>query len=383
MSFSARKPYLKLKKSITQFFKSRAVFIKQLNQKFSEFEKPYYEIEYPSMHLSIPEPDWPSYDPIAYPIFRPTPYPGFYPGYRPGPHPFMPGLDQKFVGPFERPESDWLFLGCEMYIFPTEVEPGGSYTIKFARGDDPIVDIDVEGPGTLTSYSLPECTGDAGGLCTVYLYVHENTGDWDWITITPKTQSGRTCGRLALLIGCSDSAAIGYTTLQMEVSEEQTLEAHVDGVLHSDTSYGWEITAGGGSLSASSGNSVTYTAPASNAECSNNPTIALSCDGVVVDSISIAVNDWDTDTDIAYQLQQAECYWNEPSGWCCTGAGPPEEHPCCCHYNYNCKNEHISTAGGWYGGDETYCDKFCSTPTVSDKRTQAMKDGGCCAEGLL
>lgn len=57
MASSARKPYLRLKKSMVDFFRAPIAYIKQINQKFSEFEKPYREGEYQQMHL-----DWPSWD---------------------------------------------------------------------------------------------------------------------------------------------------------------------------------------------------------------------------------------------------------------------------------------------------------------------------------
>jgi hypothetical protein len=64
----ARKPYLHLKNSMKDFFTEHVRFIKTLNLKESVFEKPYLDVEYPSMHLSIPAPDWPTWD-----KFKPKP----------------------------------------------------------------------------------------------------------------------------------------------------------------------------------------------------------------------------------------------------------------------------------------------------------------------
>lgn len=399
--YSARKPYLKLKMSIGEFFKSRVVFMKQLHMKFSEFEKPYLESEYNQMHLEIPTPDWPSWQPRALPPLG-------------GLGPFDPPSVPRQTGPFPQDkDDDWKFLGCEMYIFPTSVEPGGSYTIKFARGDDPIVSISIEGPGSITASSLPGCTGDAGGLCTIYLYMYEDVGDWEWITITPTTATGRTCGRVAMIeAACDPTAVIQYTTLQMAVDEAQTLTASIEG-----EDYDWAISSGGGSLSVAIGNSTVYTAPSSNdATCSQNSTITLSCDGVVIDSITIAVNKWTGDED-AYKVWEnyysvVTCpstyeYTTSPSCPCNLVGG---SLICCPSYygavgHYRCdgvwNSEDLLCSKNSYGvvANCGVCDTRCpplisdcdtcmaslgyTMDTSIDLRTQAMKDGGCCPEGLL
>ena len=95
-------------------------------------------------------------------------------------------------------------------------------------------------------------------------------------------------GSIVIGPGCEDgTCAIAYTTQGMSVNEEQTLSvtAPADNCI-----YSWAITSGGGSLSAVSGNSVNYTAPANNAGCINNPTITLTVLGSVCDTLEIAVN---------------------------------------------------------------------------------------------
>ena len=62
MAFSARKPYLNLKKSITEFFSAPARFLKPSGQKESQFEKPYQTGEYQTMHQDLPNPDWPTWE---------------------------------------------------------------------------------------------------------------------------------------------------------------------------------------------------------------------------------------------------------------------------------------------------------------------------------
>jgi len=60
--YSARKPYLRLKQSIGEFFRAPVRFLKDSVTKESQFEKPYMEDDYQAMHLNLPKPDWPSWD---------------------------------------------------------------------------------------------------------------------------------------------------------------------------------------------------------------------------------------------------------------------------------------------------------------------------------
>ena len=62
MSYSARKPYLKLKQSIVDLFQAPIRYLKESSTKESQFEKPYMDEDYQAMHLDLPTPDWPSWD---------------------------------------------------------------------------------------------------------------------------------------------------------------------------------------------------------------------------------------------------------------------------------------------------------------------------------
>jgi hypothetical protein len=107
------------------------------------------------------------------------------------------------------------------------------------------------------------------------------------ISVTPflADDMGETCATLDVTVESPcGGESIGYTTLQMSTSGSQTLTV-VNPV--TGKTYGW--SASSGSIDAT-GLSVTYTAPSSNANCSSNPTITLTCGGNVVDSIGIAIN---------------------------------------------------------------------------------------------
>lgn len=59
--FSKRKPYLSSRESMKEFFTAPVRYLKESNRKESQFEKPYLESEYPTMHLRLPDPSWPTW----------------------------------------------------------------------------------------------------------------------------------------------------------------------------------------------------------------------------------------------------------------------------------------------------------------------------------
>jgi len=206
---------------------------------------------------------------------------------------------------------------------------------------------------------------------------------------------------IPLKCNCRDT--IVYTSLQMSINQQQTLSASG---IQSDECYSWAITRGGGSLSALTGKSVVYTAPATNVNCNQNPTIALSCGGSVVDTVTIAVNQV-TSSYAAYEFN-GECeqgcrqywvgYWDcqyyyryLKTKYTCNGSiysGPTvtpivtsalgceyTNYPACTKLKAYCDNaSHCIAAGG-----------CCNTYTHGfvDLRTSAQKAAGCCPAGLL
>jgi len=55
---SRRRPYLNLKQSMVEFFKTPAHYLKEFTGKWSIFDKPYLDQDYRTMHLDLPIPDW-------------------------------------------------------------------------------------------------------------------------------------------------------------------------------------------------------------------------------------------------------------------------------------------------------------------------------------
>jgi len=176
----------------------------------------------------------------------------------------------------------------------------------------------------------------------------------------------------SLCCGCT-GISIGYTTQQMTVNGTQTLT--VVGATEGCT-YNWAIASGGGSLSSSTGTSVVYTAPATNAECANNPTITLSAGGAQCDLLKIAVN--------AYTGSL------HATSYCCT----PSNYP-----KYNCRQFGHCNGTLEYSADSrcvagscfentTLFNNNCAFLSLPEKvwqdiRTAEMITAGCCPAILL
>jgi hypothetical protein len=283
-----------------------------------------------------------------------------------------------------------------IYVWEIETENGGTF--------------DEVGDGDYTrTYNAPTC--GAGCVNTVKINLYCDTSDnYDSIEIT--------------IYPCPKNAAITYTTQQMQVSESQTLGIDKgDGQCGTGASWLWEILEGGGSLSdPTSPSGCTYTAPASNENCEQNPTIALSCDGVVMDTLDIAVNGSSNTTNPAYRqavgFSEFQCYFESntckwvcavagsfyyncdgtflsayssgvgylPRYSCGSGGGMGVGGACDAYYGVNCCS---STSPWCESKKDQYC-TACSTAAEAtallggaDLRTAAMKTAGCCPAVLL
>jgi hypothetical protein len=180
------------------------------------------------------------------------------------------------------------------------------------------------------------------------------------------------------------SETIGYTSAQMVINGQQTLTV-IDA--SEDCIYYWEITSGGGSLSSNTGASIVYTTPSTNPNCENNPTISLSCDGSVYDTLDISVNAY-TSSDVAYTVRRN---WQDPS------YTPPYCRVLIYNDRYFCdgtlKEAYlIKQCINWCcGGDQCCgygdapCNEITCAPagTMVDVRTSTMLSNGCCPEELL
>ena len=80
--------------------------------------------------------------------------------------------------------------------------------------------------------------------------------------------------------------AIGFSSKQMSLNGTQNLTVSSE----AGGPFTWGIVGGGGSLSGSTGTSVTYTAPSSNSNCSNNTTIRVTDSCGHATDLNLAVN---------------------------------------------------------------------------------------------
>ncbi len=124
---------------------------------------------------------------------------------------------------------------------------------------------------------------------------------------------------------CCDDAAVlevGYTTLAMACSGSQTLTA-VGGC----APYGWSKTGGGTLTPAGDTLTALYTAPATNAECANNPTITLTdcCGGSAHIHIAVNCNTADADAYVIW-VDNVTYYAANCGSNCGYGNGPIYEH---------------------------------------------------------
>ena len=292
-----------------------------------------------------------------------------------------------------------ICFGLEMGYTKTNmvVDEQQTLYVKDSNGDTvdcPITTWTLDGVGSLsnlvgptTVYTAPDYSEAGADSAIITLWCGEAVKDTLVISIA------HSCD-------CLDT--IVYTSQQMTVNQQQTLEASG---MQSDECYSWAITSGGGSLSALTGKSVVYTAPATNANCVNNPTIQLSCGGVVLDTLKIAVN--------AYAVGGVGFFFTyTPSDLCslcvdgpCNLSGSTWYYHVIA-YRFALACDGVITTSGWteqnYGrstcAEAESLSKYYALAALRnpypacaavgwdswcDDRSAAEKNGGCCPAALL
>jgi hypothetical protein len=271
--------------------------------------------------------------------------------------------------------NEWS-TDCDPSLYIWEIV-GAGYFSEFGDGD------------YTRTYNAPDCGVDCANKATINLYC-DSALPVDSIDIT--------------FYPCPKNASITYTTQQMQVNESQTLGIDKgDGQCGTDANWFWELSGGGTLSDPTSPTSCTYTAPATNANCELNPTITLSCDGVVMDSLSIAVN--------AAGSGSAAYYKNV---WVSGGVPScPSSNETCLHAGasylptyifryyereyFYCDDVSVGepTCAGKICGDESCicpdcgvimageCSDAIRNHTEIDNRTPTQKANGCCPAGLL
>lgn len=395
--YSARKPYLKLHMDLGEFFSTPQVHIKEMFGKFSAFEKPYLDGQYNQMHLNLPAWDWGA--------FRPFPSGGWLPP-GPGPRSFIVFTDPDcdIYTPCMDKDSTatgiivvYHLIAGEMRIVLSgvgdglSVEPPESTTtqtslifdMNTSENFNGGVEICAQGilSGAIKEAEIIERGGPLGFQTLSPISYYGGTRDCGCDTVELCTEGG------GALVPCDPGAVIEYSTLQMAVSSTQEFNASIPG-----TDYEWSLscTSGDcGSLNTDTGDTVTYTAPSTNADCDSNPTIELSCNGMVIDSIELAINAVTTRCPAAYRF-------------CCEAPGAAYVYQVTCSGSIINTTDGCSVGGncftgfnqadldacGLVSGRDCIIDSSgaCTTiwqPNPNDLRTAQMITDGCCPAGLL
>lgn len=388
--YTAKKPYHNLKKSIVAFYKSRINFMKELAQKFSEFEKPYSDSSYPEMNLKIPTPNWPTWVKpwIPNPWNPEISLPEFP---VPEEHPPSPGPTSQFSPP---PDDKRYYKheGCLLYDVPLWVEPGKCYGGWFSGGFDSAKTPPFERP-VMFWIDLGPASISGSGTYGFILCVNSDAEDQEIIQYSALGEWGSKCtGACVVFAGeCpEDGVEIEYTTLVMTASSSQTLESS-DG-----KSYWWHITDTEGELTKQHGKSCTIQAPALNPGCeqievslrAGKATDAEECDSIAIDVTIPNCTDYSQPS----FTHCCEHVWGEGIRCCftsydCEGIMVTDADSTCCSTGFHqpencstvpgCELENIQCAESWEcpGG----CDVWNPGPMGwTDQRTAGMITDGCC-----
>jgi len=247
-------------------------------------------------------------------------------------------------------------------------------------------------------FTAPECGAECVSEQIINLYCNSVKVDSITIVINP----------------CPAAAHIDYTDQQMDIDEDQSLSAVIDTYGCGTPVFTWAIVSGGGTLSVTEGPETVYTSPHTNANCLLNPTIELSCNGDVLDTLTIAVNAF-TDSVLAYttgrgptcDLITAVSYGttqcNVPitcntqsygysvylkqlkDRYLCNGLPHPTPNEICASYDSAVCGSYIHNCIAKRDQGQTACNLSAATNCVGtiDVRTSQIKLAGCCPAALL
>lgn len=195
---------------------------------------------------------------------------------------------------------------------------------------------------------------------------------------------------------------INFTTQSMDIDQQQTISwsdttalPEVPVPCTDDANarvFRWSLS-GGGELSSTTSQSTTYTAPHTNPNCSNNATISLYCNDVLLDTLSIGIMAY-KGTEYAYTFKWAIAKGTKCNGTCSPGSGQYAAwHVACNRIRCNGENAFCyepnsmctdtpdaCTKGCWYSSDN-WCGGLYWNVT-HDIRTQELINKGCCPGGI-
>ena len=359
-------------------------------EKHSEFMQPNNQ-PYDEMEYLYPGSDYPwDNNPAINPIGPGRNWPGnpvdckilwnkLFPSHPTGTGAFIPNAQDNAA------LKQYVKAGCPVDYIPNFCCPG----VKISGPKE------VDGESVYDSYSIDGAKGNcdytwsasAGripggtfyapkGPTTVTIKVYPFMGD----------DKSKACAEMQVKIraaGCAGET-ISVPSTQMNVGESQTLT--IIGSVPGKT-YTWNIASGGGTMA---GN--VYTAPASNANCTSNPTIQLKVGSSVCDSVTIAVNDSSQTAQAAYNVCSSHGH-----AYPVSGCDPSKCGAGVMYLKVNCDGT-TSTGTNCFGGNnceyncgdaalisvENFCMSNQGCPgSLVDQRTPTQKADGCCPVQLL
>ena len=232
-----------------------------------------------------------------------------------------------------------------------------------------------------------------GGTSGVFKYTAPSTAGKDTITLSPwLSEDDRMTPCISKDVTITSPSCgtgkIGYTSQQMTGSTTQQLTVTTP---QAGSTYTWEVTSGGGTISETG----LYTAPVSNPNCTNNPTISLKvgtdvCDTLVI-AISIvtddysAVYDWHDTRCTVYNPNLCNCYvknyaynclGNLRAGYPCEATKQLSTTPAPCSVCFN------TPYPGSCGATNNSINQLIAMSPI-DLRNSAQKTAGCCPQQLL
>jgi hypothetical protein len=433
--FTNRRPYYGLKMSTTDFFREPVRYLKESNTQESMMEKPYLGGEYPKMHLSLPDFK-----------FKPREIPSV----------FGPIANEDPIGglafiDFGEARCHWgvtrtsdCVEGSVMitliadYLWHAEFEfniaasgdtkniaietlpntrasgwDKQSYLLTFPENYNGTISIcGIASTNTLISQTFETVVaGQPVGIHLVHgalMPIERGQSKPAKLLSSSYGSKGDDCGCIEILSNCAAcNSSVGYTTQQMSVDGSQTLTVLNPG---EGCNYQWDIVSGGGSMDGS-----TYTAPHTNVDCANNPTITLTANGVLQDVVQFAVNASDG-LDVGYVYEKITyaggfpectqttgtcngCYVHReaysaydilncdgttsPSGWLCGDPNNIERWSCTyCDDGADC-GDSACPGPCEYPLQETIRHNCRNTRGNEDQRTEAELADGCCPQQLI
>ena len=337
-----------------------------------------------------------------YPISNPPKYPAYPVPKLSGKAPTYP-LPKPGDEPPQTSPSVWDFKKCcqDVYLGKGETNSDGSTLIVYGssskngcsyevRASDGYFDL---GGGMQSNVGLRFSSGE-GGTTTF-------SGSTEATTITIGPSGGGVPCKKITIPGTANCTTIGYTSQQMSLNEEQAFTATGEGG-SACSGCAFAVGSGGGSITPEG----VYTAPSSNANCADNPEINLVCNGVVVDTVTIAINNPSVSGHAAVVKTCSQGSGNNGCGcfgvygevYGCAGdllhvcgspgsvlnTGPPP-------YTYdNCDDAFAAVCVNAYAGQcdscasaLAFCTDYDGGTGTTDLRTPDMESSGCCPAQLL